>query len=147
MAVGTPKAYEKGLLSITKGVVDFAGDTIKAALLDTTHTVSIATDQFFNDVSTYECTDGDYAKVTLTSVTQAISSGKIVFDFDDISFGSAVTIAARYLVIYKDTGMSSTSNLLFVVDLNDGGGNVSSTADSFDITLSASGLYAITINQ
>ncbi|MCM2369636.1 hypothetical protein [Aporhodopirellula aestuarii] len=146
MAVGTPKAYEKGMLAITTGDVDFVSDTIKAALLDTAHAVDLVNDEFFDDVSGDECGDGDYSQVTLASKTQTIASGKIRFDFDDLDFGNSVSIAARYLVIYKDTGTPGTSNLLFITDLNTGGGNVSSTSSDFDISLSASGLYEITIN-
>lgn len=146
MAVGAFKAYEKGLLAMIEGGVDFENDTIKAALLVTAHTVDLVNDEFFDDVSTDECGDGDYAQVTLTTPTTAVASNKIRWDAADIDFGNSVTISARYLVLYKDTGTPGTSNVLFIQDLNTGGGNLSSTSSDFDITLSATGIYEITIN-
>lgn len=146
MAVGAFQIYEKGLLSLVNGTVDFAADTIKAALLDTTHVVDVPLDEFFSDVSADECVNGDYAQLTLTAKTLTIVANKIRFDCADLDFGNAVSISARYLVIYKDTTVPATSNLLFIQDLNTGGGNLSSTASDFDIAISVSGIYEITPN-
>jgi hypothetical protein len=146
MAVGTPKIYEKtGLLILNQGL-DFVNDTIKAALLDTSHTVDLVNHDFFDDVSADECADGDYVQQTLASKTLATVSGKARFDFADIDFGNAVTISARYLVIFKDTGVEATSPLIWVVDLNTGGGNLSSTNSDFDVAVNANGIYEITYN-
>lgn len=146
MAVGIPKIYEKSLLLIANQSLDFVNDTIKAALLVTAHTVDLATHDFFNDVSGDECADGDYAQITLSGKAITLTANKIRFDFADLDFGNTVTIAARYLLIYKDTTVATTSPVIFIVDLNTGGGNLSSTNSDFDVALNASGMYEITPN-
>lgn len=146
MAVGAFKIYEKGLLALIAGGVDFSADTIKAALLDTAHVVDLVNDDNFDDVSADECVSADYAQITLASKTLAIAANKVRFDCADLDFGNAVTISARYLVIYKDTGTPATSTLLFVQDLNTGGGNLASTSSDFDVAMSANGIYEITPN-
>lgn len=144
MAAGPVQWYPTGLLAIANGGVDFLTDTIKAALLVTAHTVDLADDNF-DDVSADECADGDYAQVTLGTKTVAIASGKVRFDSADISFGNPVTISARYLVIYKDTGTPATSTLLGIQDLNTGGGNLSSVASTFSIP-TPNGIFEIEPN-
>lgn len=146
MAVGTPKVYEKSLLLIQQQSLDFVNDTIKAALLDTAHTVDVANHDFFDDVSADEIGDADYSQITLSGKSISIVSNKIRFDFADLDFGDNVTISARYLVIYKDTGTPSTSPVIWIVDLNTGGGNLSSTNSDFDAAVNANGIYEITPN-
>ncbi len=146
MATGPFKAYEKGLKHMVDNDVDFAADTIQAMLLLTAHTVDLVNDEFVSDVVADECADGDYARQTLASKAVTIVSGKLRFDCGDIDFGNSVTISARHLVFFKNTGADGTSQLLFIADLNTGGGNLSSTNDDFDITINANGIYELTIN-
>ena len=128
------------------GSVDFVSDTIKAALLTNSHTVAVDTDDFWDDVSGEECADGDYSAQTVSGKTITLTSNKVRFDCADIDFGNSVTISARYLVLYKDTGTPATSNLLWIADLNTGGGNVSSSSSDFYVQINANGIYEVTPN-
>lgn len=70
------------------------------------------------------------------SVTWAeIGRGVTQIDSADPSWAGA-TITARYAVAYKSTGVDATSPLLFLIDF---GGDVSSTAATFQITVHALG--------
>lgn len=144
MAAGSFQAYEQGLLDICNQTVDFVSDTVKAMLLTSSYTPSAASDQYLDDISANECADGDYAQQTVGSKTIAIASNKVRFDCADIDFGNAVTITAKYLVLYLDTGTPGTSTLLWYCDLDTGGGSPSSTADDFDVAINASGIYELT---
>lgn len=144
MAAGNFTAYQQGQLEIANRSADFVGGTIKAMLLTASYTPNAATDQYLDDISANECADGDYARQTVGSKTIALASGKVRFDCADIDFGNAVTITAKYLVLFLDTGTPGTSTLLWYCDLNTGGGSVSSTAADFDIAINASGIYEIT---
>ena len=86
-------------------------------------------------IPTYTTVSGN----TLTDggVTWAeIGRGITVIDAADPSWSTA-TLTAAIAVVRKDTGVAGTSPLLWVIDF---GGNVSSTAATFQITLPALGL-------
>ena len=93
---------------------------------------------------TNEVTDSDYAEQTLASVTWTKSGSTTTLDAADESFGDPVTITAKYAVIYDDTVASPVIDpLVCYVDLDTGGGSVSSTASSFDINMNASGILTL----
>lgn len=146
MAAGNFQAYEKGLLAMLDGSVDFDTDVLQAILLTNAHTVDVVNDQFVSNVTAEECADGDYARQAIAGNALSIVSGAVRFDCNDIDFGNTVTISARYLVIAKDTNVDASDQLLFICDLNTGGGNLSSTSGDFDITINASGIYNIDAN-
>ena len=147
MTTGPFRVYEPGLLALADRSVDFVGSSaVKAALLVNGYTVDLVNHDFFDDVAANECADGDYAQVVLSGKSITRVANKIRYDCADVDFGNAVTISARYCVIYLDTGTPGTSPLLFVSDLNTGGGNLSSTASDFDVAINANGIYEITPN-
>jgi len=93
-------------------------------------------------------TDTFTIRASFTSETfggsETVQAKYVIFDADDVDFGDSVSISARYLVLWVDTGTGSTSYLMGYVDLNDGGSsNVSSTNSDFDIQWSSSGIYQI----
>lgn len=146
MAAGPVEVYHNGLLKVATNDIDFVADTMVAMLLDTAHTPSLTTHEFISDVVANECGDVDYGRQTLASKTVALAGGKLVFDAADVDYGNAVTISARYLVIAKNTGSDTTSPLLFICDLNTGGGNLSSTSADFDVAFNTSGIHDVTPN-
>lgn len=118
-------AYTHGIDSLLTGGVDIDTDTIKAVLVKNDYTFS-ASDQFLSSISS----GSRLATVTVTSVS--VTAG--VVDATDVSFASVSgsgTPTANAVVLYKDTGSSSTSNLLFYLDtassglpVNPNGGDV-----------------------
>lgn len=96
------------LLSST-AAISLDTDTIKVALVSSAYTPNMATDEFYSTIS---------ANVLGTSQTLASKTIALgVFDAADVTF-SAVTAGstAKYLAIYKDTGLGSTSPLLALLD-------------------------------
>jgi len=150
MAAGAFQMYENGLLNICKNNIDFETATVKAALMTNTHTPSVTTDAAWSDISADEIssvTYTDYAQQTVGVTSLAIVSNLVVFDSNNVSFGTAVTITARYLVIYKYDATPSIAYLIGYVDLNSGGGTaVSSTNGKFEIDWNAAGIYRLTPN-
>lgn len=146
MTVGAFQLYEKAALKIAQNDLDFETDTITAALLVHGHTVDL-TDEFVSEVTANECADADYARKTVGSKTLAIigtgtAAARVRLDCADVIFGPNVTIGARYLVFFKNTGNDATSPLIGIVDLRtENDGNVQSNNDDFTYTVSASGLY------
>lgn len=96
--------YPKGAEKMLRGAINFEADTIKAAMLSTAYTYSIA-HEFFSDVVAHIVGTAQ----TLTGQTAAGG----IFDANDAEFGAVAagsTIGA--FVIFKSTGVDSTSPLL-----------------------------------
>jgi hypothetical protein len=126
---------------------DWLSDTIKVALLDNGHTPSQDNHDFFDDVEADELANGNgytTGGATLGSKTLGYTAGTNVIKFDaaDTSWTTA-TFTARYAVIYKSTGTSSTSPLLGYVDF---GADVSVTGGTFQITWHSDGILTITVS-
>ena len=105
--------YDTGREAFLLGDIDMAVDTIKAVLIDTgVYTVNLATHDFYNDVSA----GAVGTPVTLTSKTTAAG----VFDAADTTFTSVTGATVEALIIYKDTGTPSTSQLIAYIDTGTG---------------------------
>ena len=143
MAAGAVTLYNDAMERIFKPTSGYnlASDTFKALLCTSSYTPSAA-HSVLADITNEHGATGGYGRITLTTVTVTETSGSVTMDSDDIDFGAAVTLTAKYLVVFDDTHASD--GLLFYVDLNSGGGSVSSTASSFKITINASGIFVAT---
>lgn len=147
MPVQKVSQYEKGQLKLLNGSINWTSDTIRVLLLDTAHTVNLATHEFIADVVANEISDTDYNRLTdLTSRAVAQVGSNVEYDSDAASFGTTVTISARYLVVAKWITNDADSPLLWIVDL-DGTGNVSSSNGIFRYTPSANGWLQVQPNQ
>lgn len=123
-------------------MVDLDGDTIKLALTSSSYTPDQDAHDFFDDITNEVSASGSYSAGggTLTvSLSQDNTDDEGVFDATDVSFTTA-TITARYAVVYKSTGVSSTSPLVCLIDF---GSNQTSTAGTFTITFAAEGIINV----
>jgi hypothetical protein len=99
----------KGIDRVYNKNVDVSADVIKVGLVRG-YTYSSA-HQFLSDVKGA----GGNVLATDTLASKSMSSG--VFDAGDSSFGVVASGAAcNHLIIYHDTGTSSSSTLLVVID-------------------------------
>lgn len=125
--------------------MDLLSDTIKGALLTSSHTYNQTTHTVFGDVSANESSATGYTAggATLGAKTYAVSSLVTTFDNTaDLSWTiSAGTLDAQYLVLYDDTTTSPTDPLI----LNDDFGAQSVSGADFTYTPNASGLFTITV--
>lgn len=103
--------YDAGREGFLGGDIDWDADTIQAILVDTgAYTVNLSTHDFLDDIPAGARIG---SAVTLGSKTKAAG----VADAADISFtglSSAPTIEA--VVLYKSTGVESTSRLIAYID-------------------------------
>jgi hypothetical protein len=145
MAAGNFTPYNSFPYHTAKNEINFLSDVIKALLAKTAYVPNVATHVALSDI-TNECTDTDYARLTLgTKTLTQDGSGRTVWGAANCNFGSAVSIAARYLILFKDSGVGSTSWLLGYVDLNSGGSvDVSSVTSQFEVDWNAAGIYRFT---
>ena len=137
----TSNPYGRAGKSLLSGL-NWTADTIKVALLNSSHVTNLDTQEFFADVSANEVTGTGY-----TAGGQALT-GKSLGTYDatnnrtpalaadsawDATGGS---LAAAFAVVYKDTGVAATSPLLAVVDNE---GTITATNDLYTIDWNATG--------
>jgi len=142
--MATTKTYGSLITKAFNKEVDWDTDTIKVALVSSSYTPNQDSDDYWDDVSSYEVSGTGYTAggATLGSKTVGYTSGTNVTKFDaaDVSWTSSI-ITARYAVVYLSTGSSSTSVLIAYVDF---GSDQSSSSGTFSITWSASGIFTTT---
>jgi hypothetical protein len=122
MAAGSFTLYNTGkeaLLADNANQINWASDTIVAVLLGAGYTPS-NTHSTYADVSGSVIADVGYTPVVLTGKTSVNSAGVILWDCADISFGTNVSLTAKYVAFVKQAGgaLVSTDQLIGRCDLN-----------------------------
>jgi len=129
-------AFKKNIMN---GSIDLDTDTIKVMLTTSTYEPSQDNDTYMNQV-TNEVTGTGYtaggATLANEAVTQDNTDNEGVFDADDVTWSTS-TITARYAVIYKSSGASTTSPLICCIDF---GADKSSSGGNFTIQWNAEGI-------
>jgi hypothetical protein len=101
--------YDLGRQGFLQGDIDYDANNIKLVLTD--HggaTPNVATHDFLNDISAGTVsTSGNFATKTTTNG---------VADADDITLTSVSGASCESINIFKDTGVSSSSNLIAYID-------------------------------
>lgn len=112
---------------LANGVLDLDTDTIKVSAHTNTYAVNQDTHAFFSDV-TNEVTGTNYTAggATLGTVTVTRATTTVTFDAADVVWtqSGAGFSTARKFVIYKSTGVGTTSRLFSVVTADGDVGNV-----------------------
>lgn len=121
--------YVKGIESLMKGEIDLVNDTIKCTLVDAAdYTVDLANHDFINDVA------AGARVATAALASKAVTGG--AFDAADVTFPAVTGDPSEALVIWRDTGTESTSQLIMYIDTATGlgvtpnGGDITVTWDN-----------------
>lgn len=113
MANGIYVAFRNGILGSHATRVDLDADTIRAQFVDTgTYTVNLTTHDFWNDLAGVYPT-GRANGIALASKTiGTVAAG--VFDAADTTFSafSNGSVSVEGIVLYKDSGVDTTSDLV-----------------------------------
>lgn len=144
MAVSAFLTHEKGFSSLL-GPDDWESDAYYAVLATTDETPDRATQIDYEDILNEVASGGDYSPVALASKSVSIVDTDIVFDCGKITFTSSGSISARYLYVLKGTAASpnNADEILGHIDLNTGGGNLSSIGAEYSYEPHANGLFAV----
>lgn len=119
-----------GTLGTSVGTnLNLTTDNIYAALVSATYVANAGTDQYWstpaaNVVGT---------PVQLTSPTVTIASGNAVFNAANVTFTSVSGATATQIVIYKNTGTTTTSPLIANINVAN---NLPVTPNGSNITIS-----------
>jgi hypothetical protein len=122
--------YDSGREAYLNGQINWSSDNIKCVLVDTNdYTPNLATHNALDDIpgAARVATSGNLAGKTSTAG---------VADANDVTFTSVTGDPSEALVIYKDTGVESTSLLIAYIDTatglpaTPGGGNITISWDN-----------------
>lgn len=102
--------YDKARKAFADGDIDLLNDTIKCVLIDAAdYTVDLANHDFLDDVPS-----GARVGTPQTLGTKSTTAG--VFDAADVTFSSVSGDQCEAILIYKDTGIEGTSQLIAYID-------------------------------
>lgn len=102
--------YTKYKEVMLQGLIALDTDNIKAVLVDSaSYTSNLATDQYLSDIPA-----GARIATSSNLVSKTVTNG--VFDAGDVTFTTVTGNQSEYVVLYKDTGVEGTSNLLVYID-------------------------------
>jgi hypothetical protein len=121
--------YPKAKEAFLSGSINLSSDTIKCVLIDTADYTYSAAHDFLDDVAA-----GARVGTAQTLGSKTVTNG--IFDAADATFTSVTGDVCEAILIYKDTGTESTSNLIALIDTATGlpvtpnGGNISIAWDN-----------------
>lgn len=122
--------YDNARQAFLEGQINWLTDTIKAILVDTgAYTPQISTHKYLSDIPTSSRIAGP---VTLTA--KSTTGGAA--DAADCTFTNVSGASIEAIVLYKDTGVESTSELIAYIDTATGlpitpnGGDIIATWDN-----------------
>lgn len=104
--------------AIAKNDIDLV--TLKAMFMRTTHTPNGDTHVFVSDVVADRATGTTDLTLAGITITVDNTDNRTEFDFNDLVTGT-ITATTDKVWIYIDTGVTTTSELLFCADLLSGG--------------------------
>ena len=144
MAAGSWIVFNRAKLKLANGTFDLDTNPFRMVLTTSSQAlaatfVGTSTDCRYSDLTAEVVGTGYTATGKLLTATWTQATGTITFDVDDQAWTSS-TITAKYAVIYAD---NTNDDLLCFVDLETGGGSVSTTAGTLTITINASGVFTL----
>jgi hypothetical protein len=100
--------YTLGRQAFLDGNIAWSSNTIKTALVAAAYTPNLATHQYLSDI-------GANIVGTAQTLASKTSTGGVA-DAADVTFTAVTGSVVNYVLIYKDTGSSSTSPLIALID-------------------------------
>jgi len=142
MAEGDGTLYNNFKEELMLGQIDLVDDTVKVALV-TGHTPDIDTHDFFDDVSGDEESGTGYTAggETLASktVTQDNTNDRAAWDAADVTWSGLDVGTPSHAIVYKSTGVASTSALIGYWELE-----TASNGGDYTLQWGANGLITAT---
>ncbi len=102
--------FDKARQRFLEGQFNWNTDTIKAVLVDTgTYTVNLSAHEYLSDI-------GTGARISTSGAFTGKATSGGAADANDITFTSVTGASIEAIVLYKDTGVDSTSPLIAFID-------------------------------
>lgn len=128
------KALEDQFGATSAERVDWVGDTIKAAIVKAVAVIDQDSDRYWSTHEANEAAGAGYSAGGVTLASKSVdyepTTKTVQLKCDDISIDPITLTTARYLLLYKDTGVAATSPLIGYLDF---GVSVSPVALPFNV--------------
>lgn len=115
-------------------------DTIKLKYMATSYTPNVATENWLSDVSASEAAGAPTETLTTVDVRIDTANSRVEVDADNVT-EAAITTSTNKFIIYKDTGVASTSPLIACIDIAEG--TLSPVSGTLSLSFDAEGLFSI----
>lgn len=132
--------YPKAKEQILQAGINMATGTIKVALIDTGVYTYGAAHEFIDAGGANDAIDG-FIGTAQTLATKTFANG--TFDAADSTFTAVTGASVEALIIYLDTGTTTTSRLIAYIDTGVTGLPVTPNGGNITITWNASGIFTI----
>lgn len=132
--------YPKAKEQILQAGINMATGTIKVALVDTGVYTYAATHEFIDAGGAADAIDS-FVGTPQTLGTKTFTNG--TFDAADSTFTAVTGSSVEALIIYLDTGTTTTSRLIAYIDTSVTGLPVTPNGGDITITWNASGIFTI----
>lgn len=119
--------YTKAKEAFLEGLLDLTDDTLKVCLVKNTYIVNLNSHQYLSDIG------GSNIAATSGALNGKYTTNGI-FDAENITIEDYGTSGFSYVILFKDTGVSSTSRLIAYIDTAEGL-PVSSSDSTISITI------------
>ena len=149
MAAGNFILYSNALEKMLDGTIDLDTDSFRMVLVTDSYTPAQNTDVAWSDISAAEVANGSGYATHGKALTATLSrtDNVVTLDCDDQTWTSS-TITAKYAVIVRDAdgnGALAAGDIpVSYVDLETGGGSLSSTNADFTVSINANGVATFT---
>jgi hypothetical protein len=123
--------YASALEGFLDGTINWSTGTIKCVIVNASYTPVLGTDKFLSSIS-----PANRLATSLALTSKTVTNG--VADAADLTItpGPANLTVLRYLVIYQDSGLDTTSRLIACFDTAGGTGlGVSVISDGNDVDI------------
>lgn len=105
--------YAKGKEAFLEGLLDLTDDTLKVCLVKSTYIVNLNSHQYLSDV-------GGSNIAATSSALNGKNTTNGIFDAENITIEDYGTSGFSYIILFKDTGVASTSRLIAYIDTAEG---------------------------
>ncbi len=127
--------YPSAKQGFLQGAVDLSTDTIKVTLIDGTAYAFSSAHRALSDIPVG-------ARVA-TADLSGISTHNGVFDASDVTFGAVMGNTVTAVIIWVDTGLEETSDLLAYFDTGLGGLPVTPSGGDITLAWAPGGVFAL----
>ena len=118
--------YDEGRRAFLGGEIDWVGTEMRIMIVDSTdYTIDLALHDFLDDV-----TVGGIVAESSALTTKTEADG--IADADNVTFSAVTGDSCEYVIGFEETGVDSTSQLIFAIDTASG---LPVTPNSGDITV------------
>jgi hypothetical protein len=132
--------YNNGKGELFKANIDLESDIINLAFMATSYTPDIDAHGYWSDISSSLASGTSVQTLGSKTVTVDNTNNRAEFDAANVSI-AGVTAETDKFVLYKNTGVAATSQLICCIDIAEG--TLRPIGGTLGINFNAEGIFAI----